>query len=978
MNKQTNNAQNQHFYHPHFQQHNKHLHPHFIAGIGDGKHHEYDLPDPSAAHSFIRKRDVLMQELKKQHTNGGGNTNSHRKRRYHIEGNDNLDGSETDSASARHSKHHGQGQEEEQGQQRSNSKNTEPLHHHRQRHYQQEQPNHHVYDANSANSANNANNALHSNPNINTNPNNMNGNDPLLDYSIHNENGIFVYSSFITILGILGTLMAISWIVKTDYISEMLFKFNTNILGNHNHKNSNTKNMDRKKGKLSKKKHHDFYQNLLTLPFNKFQRKMRRVDSSTMRTKKKKTDEWNDDDDDEVGSCENQRPDVVVLNNDHHPSSHTHRNAHTTSVVDSHMNPSSSYSHHSHHGFYRHETTRLSSRQPQSLFTSSSNDYDYSPDKQQPRKRYNVHQHHQLQHNNDENMVDIGAGLEGFDMATSDSESIYTTTSFQQTKFHQSTTPTATSSKKRDVNSTSSVDSVSDEEWDKASRRERCHSYVSNSSNSTHNNNNNINEGQQYSPSKRIFQEALTSYDFYESSSPTKSKYEDHEQHYPSSTSNSSCNVITNSQRSDEEMPTPRIDNVQQGHQGVKPHAYLPSSSSYSSVHVPELPDLPCLSIESNDDDGENGKPFFGRDQNANNDEDSLQLKNKPKKEMSFSRPSIKIVEPSLSSSSSSSSCNNNKNVSRSNNVIKSPAPRSISVEELKLIRMETGMVGTAKTKTKWETTMNAQDAYHEKNLLLSSPPICTSFGRQNNSTGPNDTDTPNGKTDYQMIEEGKSFLDNKNWNEDGVGGKQPKQPQQRINELVEGDEDDDGETEGANGILHKRKDLTSCSDAASSLTSPISFSELKMKDLIGGGGFGQVWAATWRGTPVAVKVLAVSHKAENIQKAILQEFAAEINMVSGMRHPNICLYIGACLEPSNRAIVTELAANGSLWDALRLPLNPPYLVSDGRTRNAWPLSLYQSISVGADMQISTIPEFGGPVPFGTSPYIPLAPEGTW
>jgi hypothetical protein len=113
------------------------------------------------------------------------------------------------------------------------------------------------------------------------------------------------------------------------------------------------------------------------------------------------------------------------------------------------------------------------------------------------------------------------------------------------------------------------------------------------------------------------------------------------------------------------------------------------------------------------------------------------------------------------------------------------------------------------------------------------------------------------------------------------------------------------GETEGANGLIHKRRDLTACSDAASSLHSPIAYSDLKMNHLIGGGGFGQVWSATWRGTPVAVKVLSASSESLMVQKAILQEFVAEINMLSGMRHPNICLYIGACLEPTNRAIVT-------------------------------------------------------------------------
>ena len=133
------------------------------------------------------------------------------------------------------------------------------------------------------------------------------------------------------------------------------------------------------------------------------------------------------------------------------------------------------------------------------------------------------------------------------------------------------------------------------------------------------------------------------------------------------------------------------------------------------------------------------------------------------------------------------------------------------------------------------------------------------------------------------------------------------------ISEKPQVDNHDSGETEGANGVLHKRRDLTAWSDAASSLHSPIPFSELKMAALIGGGGFGQVWSATWRGTPVAVKLLSAQSQAQSVQKAILQEFAAEINMLSGMRHPNICLYIGACLDPSHRAIVTGKCFFGTL-----------------------------------------------------------------
>jgi hypothetical protein len=100
-------------------------------------------------------------------------------------------------------------------------------------------------------------------------------------------------------------------------------------------------------------------------------------------------------------------------------------------------------------------------------------------------------------------------------------------------------------------------------------------------------------------------------------------------------------------------------------------------------------------------------------------------------------------------------------------------------------------------------------------------------------------------------------------------------------------------------------------------------YASIEMKDIrlvhvLGGGAFGQVWKGIWRGTPVAVKVissLSVGHGDEAIHT-----FADEVGMLAHLRHPNICLFLGACLTPPNRILVTELVSRGSLWDALRTP----------------------------------------------------------
>lgn len=117
----------------------------------------------------------------------------------------------------------------------------------------------------------------------------------------------------------------------------------------------------------------------------------------------------------------------------------------------------------------------------------------------------------------------------------------------------------------------------------------------------------------------------------------------------------------------------------------------------------------------------------------------------------------------------------------------------------------------------------------------------------------------------------------------------------------------------------------TNISNKSSSLPL-ISFDELQLSEMIGGGGFGQVWKGTWNATPVAVKVLFSPaacglQQQQEYEEALQSSFEEEISILSRLRHPSICLLLGICMDGSRRAIVTELVSRGSLWDALRTPL---------------------------------------------------------
>jgi hypothetical protein len=115
----------------------------------------------------------------------------------------------------------------------------------------------------------------------------------------------------------------------------------------------------------------------------------------------------------------------------------------------------------------------------------------------------------------------------------------------------------------------------------------------------------------------------------------------------------------------------------------------------------------------------------------------------------------------------------------------------------------------------------------------------------------------------------------------------------------------------------HSARSFTDSS--SSSLLVSIDMKDLTLQHVLGGGAFGQVWQAMWKSTPVAVKVLS-SSCGNHSNEEELRAFNDEVQMLAHLRHPNICLFLGASLKPPNRFIVTELISRGSLWDALRKP----------------------------------------------------------
>ncbi|KAJ1555463.1 hypothetical protein HK096_006186 [Nowakowskiella sp. JEL0078] len=79
--------------------------------------------------------------------------------------------------------------------------------------------------------------------------------------------------------------------------------------------------------------------------------------------------------------------------------------------------------------------------------------------------------------------------------------------------------------------------------------------------------------------------------------------------------------------------------------------------------------------------------------------------------------------------------------------------------------------------------------------------------------------------------------------------------------------------------------------------------------DIIGIGGFSSVYKGTWSGNQVAIKIV---HPNVNV------DITNEINILLGLRHPNIVQIYGANIEEKPHFLVLELTSNGTLYHYLQ------------------------------------------------------------
>jgi len=100
-----------------------------------------------------------------------------------------------------------------------------------------------------------------------------------------------------------------------------------------------------------------------------------------------------------------------------------------------------------------------------------------------------------------------------------------------------------------------------------------------------------------------------------------------------------------------------------------------------------------------------------------------------------------------------------------------------------------------------------------------------------------------------------------------------------------------------------------------------IAMDQIELRGTIGNGAFGEVFLATWCGTPVACKQL----NKNRLTQHYLRAFKAECELQLSLRHPNIVQLIGGSWDAQQATVhmIMELCERGTLTDLLADDLEP-------------------------------------------------------
>jgi tRNA A-37 threonylcarbamoyl transferase component Bud32 len=89
---------------------------------------------------------------------------------------------------------------------------------------------------------------------------------------------------------------------------------------------------------------------------------------------------------------------------------------------------------------------------------------------------------------------------------------------------------------------------------------------------------------------------------------------------------------------------------------------------------------------------------------------------------------------------------------------------------------------------------------------------------------------------------------------------------------------------------------------------------DLELMEIINKGSSCLVFKGKWRGTEVAVKQFT-SEYSESDKK--MKKFAKELQVLTQIRHPNLLLLMGICIDKPNLCLITELVPNFTLFYAI-------------------------------------------------------------